>query len=1267
MRLVLDVQARQTDGSGYRGVGRYSEGLAIHIARQRGEDDVRICLNAAYPDSIRTISASLQASLGRERISSCLDPEFANASSPSVDDALREALIRRHWIALQPDVLHVSHVFENFGPAAVVPHAWPRIPGMVRSSTLYDLIPLRFPEHYLADPAFKAWYLAKLEILRDCDHLLAISETSRLDAIELLGLPGDRISTIWGGVDEGQFRPRVLAEDEIRSFRARHGLNERYLLHTGGDDYRKNLEGAIAGFAEVPRQVRQDVQLAIVCRLSDERRAVLANLVARSGLAAADVVLTGFVSDDDLARFYNTCEAFVFPSLYEGLGLPVLEAMKSGAVVLGGRNSSIRELIGDEDALFDARQPASMARQLVRVLGDEDFRRHRREDGLERARLFTWERTASLALGVLRAARAAAMPRATAVLVDALPRRRMALFTPLPPCRSGIADYNAAFLPHLARHFAIDIFVDGYATSDANLQEHFTIYPHQDFDEKSAQYDVVVYEMGNSEFHAYMLPHISRHPGVVVLHDAYLSGLYGYLDFQCGERGRYIAEMLGAHGPRARRYLAPVEGHPDPIGGSMADLPATRSVIDQAIGLIAHSPSSLDVARDAYPEGFAAPYRIIKQMVKISAPTDAASKAAARETLGFGVRDVVVASFGHMTWTKCGDRLLDAFLHSSLSENNSARLLFVGELAQGAFGNALRERIEKSGLGERIRVTGYVDESTYARYLGAVDVAVQLRTDGRGETSKAVLDCLAAAVPVIVNDAVSYRDYPDHVVQKIAADPDSAQLARCLLSLLADPDALGRIGAAGRNHAIAEHTGERIAAQYALAIDEMLQRQAAASLAGGIHEVGGLLATNPASDSVVAASARALQAMQPAMLFRTRRLLVDVSIIADKDHGTGVQRVVNAIVRQLYVSKRGGFSPLAVRLHDGHMVEATGWLAAQGLLTETEQQQPAPAAVGIERGDTLLMLDSSWDRFGDFADVFAAVRAANGLVYTAIYDLLPVRMPKSFLPGMVSTFRHWLEQAIAQSDGLVCISRAVADDVCDFLLTRSTAQTKAMDIGYWHLGADFIPEAEVQPQPSPAIEAALAGRTLLMVGTIEPRKNHALALDAMERLWDRGVDINLCVAGRTGWLTDTVMSRVKRHRELGRRLRWLASPSDGDLQYAYRKCAGLLFLSAAEGFGLPLVEAARFGIPIASADIPVAREICGPHAAYVPLTSADALANAMGAWLISLAAGSAPKSIAMPVLTWEESAESLLGVILDQRWYRSIRPETSPGIASAHA
>src|SRR2546423_15423336 len=123
MRLVLDVQARQTEGSGLRGVGRYAEGLAIHIARQRGEDDLRICLNAAYPHTIRSMSASLRPAIGAQHISFCLDPMFANQTSFGAEDdtLVRAELIRRHWIALHPDVLHISHVIEDFGPTIVVP------------------------------------------------------------------------------------------------------------------------------------------------------------------------------------------------------------------------------------------------------------------------------------------------------------------------------------------------------------------------------------------------------------------------------------------------------------------------------------------------------------------------------------------------------------------------------------------------------------------------------------------------------------------------------------------------------------------------------------------------------------------------------------------------------------------------------------------------------------------------------------------------------------------------------------------------------------------------------------------------------------------------------------------------------------------------------------------------------------------------------------------------------------------------------------------
>jgi hypothetical protein len=254
----------------------------------------------------------------------------------------------------------------------------------------------------------------------------------------------------------------------------------------------------------------------------------------------------------------------------------------------------------------------------------------------------------------------------------------------------------------------------------------------------------------------------------------------------------------------------------------------------------------------------------------------------------------------------------------------------------------------------------------------------------------------------------------------------------------------------------------------------MLQRHAAASLAGGIRDLGGLLAARSQSDAVVAASARALFAMQPAMLFRTQRLLIEVSNVADKNRETRLQRVVSAIVRELYVSKRPGFSPLAVRLHEGHLVEATEWLDSQGLLTDSEASTATPSDVAIERADCLLMLDASSNRLEKFAEVFAAVRAANGVIYTVIFDSLPVRTPATSQRGMGQPAYRWLERAVDESDGLVCVSRAMADDLLDVARSRPSAKTKVTRIGYWHLGTDFIDGARARTEPNAAIETAVA-------------------------------------------------------------------------------------------------------------------------------------------------------------------------------------------------
>jgi hypothetical protein len=218
--------------------------------------------------------------------------------------------------------------------------------------------------------------------------------------------------------------------------------------------------------------------------------------------------------------------------------------------------------------------------------------------------------------------------------------------------------------------------------------------------------------------------------------------------------------------------------------------------------------------------------------------------------------------------------------------------------------------------------------------------------------------------------------------------------------------------------------------------------------------------------------------------------------------------VVSAIVRALYVSKRPGFSPLAVRLQDGHLVEATQWLDSQGLLTDREVFTATPSAVDIERADCLLMLDESSSRHEGFAEVFAAVRAANGVIYTVIFDPVPVRTPQISQHGTDQTAHRWLERAIDESDGLVCVARALADDLLDFARSRLGAKTKVTRVGYWHLGTDFIDAAAARTAPNAAIEATLAGTAASSDATLTltwEQSAEALLGVILDQRWYRSV------------------------------------------------------------------------------------------------------------------------------------------------------------------
>jgi glycosyltransferase involved in cell wall biosynthesis len=233
--------------------------------------------------------------------------------------------------------------------------------------------------------------------------------------------------------------------------------------------------------------------------------------------------------------------------------------------------------------------------------------------------------------------------------------------------------------------------------------------------------------------------------------------------------------------------------------------------------------------------------------------------------------------------------------------------------------------------------------------------------------------------------------------------------------------------------------------------------------------------------------------------------------------------------------------------------------------------------------------------------------------------------------------------------GLVCISEAVADEVQTWLQQHPPIRHAGPRVGSFHLGADVessSPSKGLPDNAAPLLRLLKTRPSFLTVGTLEPRKGHVQMLAAFEQLWAQGTDVNLVFIGKKGWMMEPLVQQLQHHAELGKRLFWLDGISDEYLEKVYAASHCLIAGSEGEGFGLPLIEAARHKLPIIARDLPVFREVAGAHAYYFAGLEAAPLAAAVLDWRALQAQGLAPDSARMPFLTWTESARQLLPQIL---------------------
>jgi glycosyltransferase involved in cell wall biosynthesis len=358
MRIGIDARKLRDYG-----IGTYVRNLLRQLARQDDGDYVVFCRDTDI-ESVRD-----------------LGPRFRPVREEAGAYSIREQLaipidVRREAI----DLFHAPHY--------VLPPLTP-----CRSVvTIHDCIHLRFPQ-YLPSRLGYAYARAQMwSATHRAARVITVSEASKRDILRYFRVAESRIDVIYNAIDERFWQEPD--NDEIDRVRQRYQLNAPFVLYAGNIKPHKNLERLIEAF-HILRQspAFKDVQLLII---GDEisKYATLRRAVHRHKLHKF-VRFFGFVPDRTLAALYRLADVFVFPSLYEGFGLPPLEAMASGTPVVTSNVSSLPEVVGDAAIMIDPYEPAAIADAIERVLTDDALRADLRRRGLARAREFSWERSIS--------------------------------------------------------------------------------------------------------------------------------------------------------------------------------------------------------------------------------------------------------------------------------------------------------------------------------------------------------------------------------------------------------------------------------------------------------------------------------------------------------------------------------------------------------------------------------------------------------------------------------------------------------------------------------------------------------------------------------------------------------------------------------------------------------------------------------------------------------------------------------------------------------
>ena len=697
-KLIFDIQILQTPAL-ERGMGQYISSLLIYLDKLSKDNATEIYL--IYSNGSKKNKKEVAGFLAS--LNNCTPvvlPLVDASSTGNTKKAMQHNKdVLDGWLessGLEGSTFILGSAFQA--------EIYPVFPSKAKKALIvYDVIPIQMFDKYKNKMKWSD-YISRFTQIYDADKLLCISNTTANDLQIYCSVDPSKISVINGGPGElnGVKAPKNVPKN-------------KFILMPTGNDLRKNNKNAILGFEHYRLRSSSDLTLVVTSYFSKEEQRNLQRL-------SQNITFTGSIPNDELTWFYKNCEALLFPSIYEGLGMPIIEAMLFDKPVVASGIEAFTEISPDLPYYFNPHESISIAEVLESALEDSDFDDRRRRYG-EITKEYTWANTAK---GVLQVAD-------IVVPEEAKKKPRIAVAGPYPNGVSAIGKFISVLHPFLQKKFNIDYYFES-SPIDKELRPNILEFVASQnniralTNKKIREYDAVIYHIGNSNHHTVTAARALLHPGIVIVHDLNFENIY-----------KDMLERRIIDNKRCEIELWLNDDHPAKFA---------YSIVSRQKAVITHSTYANKVVRHLVDDD-----RVLVKTAQLCVDTPKHYQNASKDVFTIGLAGILANIKGLETIEKIASD--GRFQHDKI-------LVFGLNFAEKGVLDRLREL-------PNIEIATDLTDYEFQQNIKRMSVFVNYRTSYQGEASYSTLETMRYGIPVIVRgDFGWYSELPEGSVIKVS-------------------------------------------------------------------------------------------------------------------------------------------------------------------------------------------------------------------------------------------------------------------------------------------------------------------------------------------------------------------------------------------------------------------------------------------------------------------------------------------------------------------